>query len=52
LGLYVTMKIATELLNGGISVESREGEGSTFTLTVPSELEVDAGVPHTVVEGG
>ena len=35
LGLYLTKKLATEVLQGRVSVRSVEGEGSTFTLTVP-----------------
>lgn len=38
LGLYLTRKIAVELLQGGIGVESREGEGSRFTLRLPLRL--------------
>lgn len=35
LGLYLTKKIATELLGGEVFVESREGVGSTFGLKIP-----------------
>ncbi len=38
LGLYLTKKIATEILGGSISVESTYGEGSTFTLCIPKEI--------------
>jgi signal transduction histidine kinase len=35
LGLSITFNIVTGLLGGSISVESRYGAGSTFTITVP-----------------
>lgn len=35
LGLYLTKKIAEELLHGSVSVESRINEGSTFRLEIP-----------------
>jgi signal transduction histidine kinase len=34
LGLYLTKKIATEILGGGVAVQSSPGMGSTFTLTI------------------
>lgn len=34
LGLYLTRKIATDLLHGKVAVQSTIGQGSTFTLTV------------------
>lgn len=37
LGLYLTRKIATELLAGSVDVRSTEGVGSRFTLSVPRE---------------
>lgn len=37
LGLYLTRKIATELLAGTVDVQSTEGAGSRFTLSVPRE---------------
>jgi signal transduction histidine kinase len=37
IGLYIAKKFA-EMLGGRITVESREGSGSKFTLTVPCEL--------------
>jgi PAS domain S-box-containing protein len=43
LGLYVTRKVANEVLGGDVAFESRLGRGSRFTLTVPAELEDDAG---------
>lgn len=38
LGLYLTRKIATELLQGGIDVTSTSHQGSTFTLWIPQHL--------------
>jgi two-component system, NarL family, sensor histidine kinase EvgS len=38
LGLYLTRKLATDILQGSISVQSMEGKGSTFTLRVPRDL--------------
>ncbi|MEA1935377.1 MAG: ATP-binding protein [Thermodesulfobacteriota bacterium] len=38
LGLYLTKKIATEMLKGSVSVESTYGEGSTFVLRIPKEI--------------
>ncbi len=37
LGLYLTKKIVTELLGGAVSVHSKLGEGSQFTLRVARE---------------
>lgn len=38
LGLYLTKKITEEILKGDISVESREGKGSKFTLRIPLNI--------------
>ncbi|MDQ6965454.1 MAG: HAMP domain-containing sensor histidine kinase, partial [Mariprofundaceae bacterium] len=38
LGLYLTRKLATELLGGSLSVQSEAGVGSCFTLQVPIRL--------------
>jgi len=38
LGLYLTKKLATEVLKGSVSVESTYGEGSVFVLTIPREI--------------
>ena len=38
LGLYLTKKLTTEVLNGTIEVKSVLGEGSTFILKVPATL--------------
>jgi len=39
LGLYLTKKIAYEILHGSVSVESRINEGSTFRLEFPVNSE-------------
>lgn len=39
LGLYLTRKIATEILGGEIAVNSEEGKGSTFTMKIPKDYE-------------
>jgi len=39
LGLYLTKKIATEILGGEIKVASEAGQGSTFTLNIPQDHE-------------
>ncbi len=38
LGLYLTKRIATDLLRGTISVESRLDKGSSFCLRIPTHL--------------
>jgi len=38
LGLYLTKKLATEVLKGSVSVKSKYGEGSTFVLKIPREI--------------
>ncbi|HWR31620.1 MAG TPA: HAMP domain-containing sensor histidine kinase [Negativicutes bacterium] len=38
LGLYLTKKLATEVLRGEVSVESVQGAGSTFRIRVPEIL--------------
>jgi len=48
LGLYLTRKLATEVLGGEVSVESREGEGSTFILRIPQQLKMDQESANTV----
>ena len=39
LGLYLTKKLVTEVLRGEINVRSIQGEGSTFTIRIPSQVE-------------
>lgn len=38
LGLYLTKKLANEILAGELSMRSTPGEGSTFTLNIPIEV--------------
>ena len=38
LGLYLTKKIAVELLGGSVVAQSKPGVGSTFTLIIPKTL--------------
>jgi len=42
LGLYLTKKIVTDLLQGTVAVESQVGKGSTFFIRIPKELQVNA----------
>lgn len=39
LGLYLTKKLVADILHGEVAVQSREGEGSTFSLRVPIDTE-------------
>jgi len=39
LGLYLTRKLATEILGGEVLVQSVEGQGSTFGLLLPLRLD-------------
>ncbi|HSM68851.1 MAG TPA: PAS domain S-box protein, partial [Xanthomonadales bacterium] len=41
LGLYLTRKIATEVLGGRVGVDSKLGHGSTFWLEIPNETPAD-----------
>lgn len=42
LGLYLTRKIVTELLQGEVGVESKLGEGSRFWIRVPKTIDSQA----------
>ena len=39
LGLYLTKKLVTEVLQSEINVRSVQGEGSTFTIRIPPKVE-------------
>ncbi len=39
LGLYLTKKIAVEILGGRVTVESEEGKGSIFTIKIPRSID-------------
>lgn len=41
LGLYLSRKLATEVLAGEVAVQSKSGCGSTFSVRVPKVLDVD-----------
>jgi signal transduction histidine kinase len=38
LGLYLTKKLAIDVLRGDVSVESIEGQGSTFAVRIPKDI--------------
>jgi len=44
LGLPISRRLA-ELLQGTLTVRSEKGQGSTFTLTLPAEVEVRGAPP-------
>ena len=52
LGLYLTRKIATDLLHGEVAVQSKAGQGSTFTLRVPKILPAQKPSGDTECKGG
>ena len=41
LGLYLTKKITTVLLQGTVTVKSQLGEGSTFIIQIPKQVVID-----------
>nr|WP_315382705.1 response regulator [uncultured Sphingomonas sp.] len=47
LGLSISRELA-RLLGGGITLESRTGEGSTFTLTLPLRYDAEAVAPRAL----
>ncbi|SFJ66417.1 Signal transduction histidine kinase [Sphingomonas sp. NFR04] len=47
LGLSISRELA-RLLGGGITLESRAGEGSTFTLTLPLRYDAEAVAPRAL----
>ena len=47
LGLYLTRKIAVELLQGGVEAESTPGVGSRFTLWIPRQPVPAAEATHS-----
>ncbi|WP_313534331.1 response regulator [Sphingomonas sp.] len=47
LGLSISRELA-RLLGGGITLESRAGEGSTFTLTLPVRYDAEAVAPRAL----
>jgi PAS domain S-box-containing protein len=55
LGLYLTKKLARDILRGDVLFQSKEGQGSTFTLRVPKDLRqnpVSADMPDTTGDIG
>lgn len=49
LGLYLTKKLATDILHGTVSAESRPGVGSVFRLALPKEYPAEESAePHEV----
>ena len=41
LGLYLTKKIAKDVLHGSVALESEAGRGSTFFLRIPKEVVIE-----------
>jgi PAS domain S-box-containing protein len=52
LGLYLTKKLAIEVLHGDVSVESLEGRGSTFTIRIPKDIRQAHSAPTEQNGGG
>lgn len=46
LGLPLSMKF-TELLEGRLEIRSKPGSGTTVSVTLPSTIEIEAGIPGT-----
>jgi PAS domain S-box-containing protein len=46
LGLYLTRKIAIEVLGGRVGVESKPGHGSTFWLEIPRVMDHETTADH------
>lgn len=46
LGLYLTKKLVVEMFHGSVSVKSRPGEGSTFTMVVEKEHDADVAMAN------
>ncbi len=51
LGLYLTKKLLSEVLRGNIHATSNPGQGSCFTITLPTD-QVSAGSEHLVNRSG
>ena len=49
LGMSIVQRIVREM-TGSIDVESKEGEGTTFTVTLPFAINHSANVPKTIEE--
>ena len=49
LGLTITRRLA-QLLGGDVSVESKLGAGSTFTLTIPADFEAAKAAANTPID--
>jgi PAS domain S-box-containing protein len=47
LGLYLTQKLARDILRGDVMFQSKEGQGSTFTLRVPKDLQQKVNIAET-----
>lgn len=49
LGLYLTKKLATEILLGKVYVHSKKRKGSTFGLIIPMSIEPYTGIPEMTI---
>ncbi|MCP4265004.1 MAG: HAMP domain-containing histidine kinase [Candidatus Brocadiaceae bacterium] len=52
LGLYLTKRIATDLLKGSVAVESKLGMGSSFGLQIPTHVAVEKSIAEENILGG